>query len=276
MKKMPKKFIDRIQRTLRPYQDIVSSIKTRDVSEADTVTVIKDILADIFGFDKYQELTSEQQIRGTFCDLAIKISGKIYFLIEVKSAGITLNESHLRQAIGYGANQGIEWVVLTNAVEWRLYKIEFVQPIRHEEVARFSFVDLNAKNQDDLEKIYLMAREGLSSNAIQEFHQTAQIFNKFTIAQILLSSPVLAVIKREMRRLYPEVKAEESQLWDLLVNDILKREVIEGDKVKEIQSKIKRLSNKIEKGKQKKAEVPSIPSPANPSVSVVPDPSGEG
>lgn len=56
---------------LKRYQPIVRKLKERDISEADTVTVIKDMLCDISGYDKYTELTSEQQIRGTFCDLAI-------------------------------------------------------------------------------------------------------------------------------------------------------------------------------------------------------------
>ncbi len=90
--------LDRLQTTLKTFQNIASIQKSRDVSEADTVTLVKDMLADMFGFDKYLELTSEQQIRGTYCDLAVKIDGKIRYLIEVKSAGIALNDSHLRQA----------------------------------------------------------------------------------------------------------------------------------------------------------------------------------
>jgi hypothetical protein len=44
--------------------------KDRDVSEADTVTIVKDLLAEVFGYDKYAELTGEFAIRGTYCDLA--------------------------------------------------------------------------------------------------------------------------------------------------------------------------------------------------------------
>lgn len=56
--------LDRLQTTLKTFQNIASIQKSRDVSEADTVTLVKDMLADMFGFDKYLELTSEQQIRG--------------------------------------------------------------------------------------------------------------------------------------------------------------------------------------------------------------------
>ncbi|MDB5437842.1 MAG: hypothetical protein JWM33_269 [Caulobacteraceae bacterium] len=143
MAKLPKKFIDRVQARLKPYQAIVVSHRTRDVSEADTVTVVKDVLADVFGYDKYAELTSEQQIRGTYCDLAVQIDGKIRFLIEVKGAGSTLSEAHLRQAVNYGAHQGIEWIILTNAVEWRFYKVTFAQPISWEEITRICLPEIN-------------------------------------------------------------------------------------------------------------------------------------
>ena len=96
--KIPKRVIERFSH-IKGFQAIAASHKARDVSEADTVTLIKDILCNVFGFDKYNELTSEQQIRGTFCDLAVKIDGKIRYLIEVKAAAVDLNETHLRQAI---------------------------------------------------------------------------------------------------------------------------------------------------------------------------------
>jgi hypothetical protein len=81
MARIPKKVINRISSKLKLYQDIVANIRSRDVSEADTVTVIKDIMSDVFGYDKYLELTSEQQIRGTYCDLAVRLDGKIHYLL---------------------------------------------------------------------------------------------------------------------------------------------------------------------------------------------------
>jgi hypothetical protein len=72
MFKIPRKAQDRFTETLKRYQSIANWQKSRDISEADTVTLVKDILADIFGYDKYSELTGEQQIKGTYCDLAVK------------------------------------------------------------------------------------------------------------------------------------------------------------------------------------------------------------
>lgn len=259
MLKIPKKVIDRISINLKTYQNVASSHKSKDVSEADTVTLVKDILAYCFGFDKYQELTSEQQIRGTFCDLAVKIDSKIKYLIEVKAAGVNLNDSHLRQAISYGANQGIEWVVLTNAVEWRLYRIKFGQPVDYEEVSSFNLLEISPKKEDDLKKVFLLCREGISSDAMDTYHQHSQILNKFTIAQILLTEPVVSAVKREIRKLFPEIKVDSEQITDILNNDILKREVIEGDKVKETQQKIKKITAKLTKQAEKKVDKPESP-----------------
>ena len=39
--------------------------------------MIKDVLSDLFGYDKYADLTGEHAIRGTYCDLAIKVDDKL-------------------------------------------------------------------------------------------------------------------------------------------------------------------------------------------------------
>ena len=111
---MPKKAEARIRAGIKKYKRIVISAKNRDVNESDTVTIMTDILAEICGYDKYAEITREYAIRNTYCDLAIKIEDKPIFLIEVKAIGIDLKAKHLRQALGYAANEGIEWVILTN------------------------------------------------------------------------------------------------------------------------------------------------------------------
>lgn len=265
MEKLPKKFVERVARCLKTYQSITESQRKRDVSEADTVTVVKDILADIFGYDKYAELTSEHAIRGTYCDLAIRIDGKLKFLIEVKAAALDLVENHLRQALNYGANQGVEWLVLTNGIDWQMHKVVFSQPIDREEVARFSLQNVSAHRQEDLQTLYLLAREGVTTDAINTFHQRAQMLNKFTVAQMLLSDSVVGVVRRELRRLFPDLKVTSEQIQELLWNEILKREVLEGEKVKEVQSRIKRAANKLAKAaaRQAAAAGSTVPPDAN-------------
>jgi hypothetical protein len=254
--KIPKKVADRWPNSVRALTSVAMSHKTRDVSEADTVTLVKDMLADIFGYEKYNELTSDQQIRGTFCDLAVRIDGKIRVLIEVKAAALALNDTHLRQAINYGAHEGIEWVVLTNSLEWRLYRIKFGQPVDYEQVSAFCLADINLKNEEDQRKLFLLCREGITSDAMGIYHQHISLLNKFTVAQVLLSEPVVSCIRREIRRYFPELKIEPENISDLLTNDILKREVIDGEKVTDAQQRIKKAASKNARAQAKNISPP--------------------
>lgn len=238
--KLAKKTLDRLVSGLKKYQPIVRKLAERDISEADTVTVIKDMLTDIFGYDKYAELTSEQQIRGTFCDLAIRVEGKVHYLAEVKSAGTTLNENHLRQAVNYGAHQGIEWIILTNAITWKVYRIKFGQPIDWEEVYTFDMGTVSTRSQDDLSKIGMLCRESISSDALQAYHRQAQILNRYVIAELMQSEPVVSIIRRELRRLFDGLKVTNEELLVFLANDVIKRDALDGEAPKVAKATIKK------------------------------------
>ncbi len=256
--KIPKRAHDRLVAGLKRYQPIVGKLRERDISEADTVTVIKDMLCEVFGYDKYNELTSEQQIRGTFCDLAIRVEGKVSYLAEVKSAGTSLNENHLRQAVNYGAHQGIEWVILTNAIEWKIYRIKFGQPIDWTEVYNFDISKLSSRSLDDLGKLFLLCRENVSSDALAEYHRQAQIVNRFVIAEILQSDAVVGVLRREIRRLFETVKTSDEELRTILTNDVLKRDTLDGDPPKAAKALVKKAANALAKKANAKAAA-SVP-----------------
>ena len=92
---IPKKVADRVSAGLKRFKPVLESAKTRDVNESDTSMIVTDMLADVFGFDKYNDITREYAIRGTYCDLATKIDGKLQTLIEVKAHFEKITSSRL-------------------------------------------------------------------------------------------------------------------------------------------------------------------------------------
>ncbi|MFV1950717.1 MAG: hypothetical protein ACC630_01980 [Nitrospinota bacterium] len=72
MAKLPKKVIERLTKTVSKFQRVLKIAKDRDVNEADTVLIVGDILSEVFGFDKYMEVTSEFAIRNTYFALEPK------------------------------------------------------------------------------------------------------------------------------------------------------------------------------------------------------------
>jgi hypothetical protein len=235
---IPSKVQARLTSGLKKFQSIVSSARTKDINESDTVVIITDILSELFGYDKYSEITSEQAVKKTFCDLAIKIEGKVRFIIEIKAAGLDLKEDHIRQAVDYGSNAGVDWIILTNGISWKIFKIIFSKPVSHEIVYEFDFTQLSIKKESDLELLYYVCKESLGKSVLEDYHIQKQTFSKFFVGQLLISEPVSDSIRKLMKKLYPEVKVTNKEISNLIENEVLKREVIEGEKAEEAKKKV--------------------------------------
>lgn len=258
---VPKRVVDRFGRSVGKFQQVLKIAKDRDVNESDTVSIIKDMLAEIFGYDKYLELTSEFAVRGTFCDLAIKIDNKVEFLIEAKAIGLELKEGHMRQAIEYGANNGVPWVILTNAMTWRVYKIRFEQPINYDLVCSFSFSELDPKNEAHQRELFIICKEGLVKAAREEFHEKKSTINRFVLSALVLSDDIVAMIRRELRKLSDGVFVEPEEITQVLRNEVLKRDVLEGDDALKAQGQVRKFYAKP--GRRSKDANPPKPSDAS-------------
>jgi predicted type IV restriction endonuclease len=244
---------ERISTQLKKYQSILADARSRDISESDTVVIIVDMLADVLGYKKYSEITTEHSIRGTYVDLAVKVGNDVRFLLEAKAIGATLKDSHVKQAIDYGANNGIEWIVLTNGVHWQIYKVHFKQPIDKSLIFEFDALAVSAKSEPVVECLGNLSREGFEQSSMTSFYQQRQVTSKFSIAALLLSEPMLDKLRREIRRLSPGCKVEESELAEVLRNDVLKRDAFDGDEAKQAAEFLKKAARSAERSKAAKA-----------------------
>ncbi len=230
--------------------------KDRDVNESDTVSIINDMLGEIFGYDKYLEVTREFAIRGTYCDLAIKMDEKVYFLIECKAIGLELKDAHLKQAVDYGANKGVQWVILTNGMKWNVYKIRFEQPINYDLIFNLDFGIIDPKSDRDLELIYVLSKEGIEKNAREELYDKAQNINKFVIGNMILTENVISTIRKEIRKFTDDIKIDPQEIIEIIKNEIIKREIIDSEEAAIAQDKLKKYFRRIER-QQKVKDQPS-------------------
>jgi hypothetical protein len=237
----------------------LATIQKKDISEADTVTVINDILADVCGYDKYHEVTGQYAIRGTFVDLAVKVDENIRFLIEVKAVGIELKDIHIKQAIDYAANEGIEWVVLTNGAVWRVYNVHFGQPIEKILVCEVDLIALSPKSDEILECFGNLSRESFSKGNMADLLHQKQVTNKFTVAALLISDDVLDDLRKEIRRLGSGIKVEVDYLRALLTNEIVKRDLIDSEEAKAAVQNVKRLQRAVARKRSSEKELEQKP-----------------
>ena len=238
-----KKTEHKIQEGLNKYKRIIRNAQNKDFNEADTVAIIIDMLDEIWGYDKYEDVTSEYAIRNIYCDLAIKIRNKAKILIEVKAAGIKLKQDHTRQAVEYGTNEGTPWVVLTNGAEWHLYKVIFNRkPVVIDHIMEFNLIEMQSRNFEDLEKLYTLTKEGVtkSRSSLDEMFEHHSTVNKYMIGQLILDESTVAHLRRLIRKISPDIKVAPEVLSELISNEVLKRDVLDPESTKDYRRIINR------------------------------------
>jgi predicted type IV restriction endonuclease len=198
----------------------------------------------VLGFDKYADLTGEHAIRGTFCDLAVRIDSKLVQLIEVKAIGTELNDRHVKQAIDYAANQGVEWVVLTNGAHWRLYNVLFAKPIDKRLVAEIDLTTLDCRNEDDIERLFLFSKEGYKKGAAVDLKDRQDATSRFLLAALLLhNDSVMNIVRRELRRMV-DINVSEDEIAKVLAEEVIKRDTLEGPAADEAAKRVNRTEGK--------------------------------
>jgi hypothetical protein len=88
--------------------------------------------------------------------------------------------------------------------------------------------------------------------------------SRYFLGAMILSDTILDVVRRELRRLSPGVKIETEQIRRALEDEVIKREVVEGEKAAEARRKISRAQNRPLR-KSKGPDEPltaSLPEPA--------------
>lgn len=275
---VPAKVARRLSSGLKRFQSVISSARAKDVNESDTVMIVTDVLAELLGYDKYSEITSEQTIRSTYCDLAIKVEDKLRFIIEVKAAGMDFKDAHVKQAVDYAANKGVDWVILTNGASWRVYRLVFGKPIDKELVLEIDLLSLNPRSGADIESLALLTKEGLVKATLEDYHAQRQATNRFLLGALLLSDPSVQLLRRELRHLSPDVKVSLDDLRKALAQEVLKREVVEGEEAAAAQKRVAKASTKSAASRRPRAPRPAAPTPPEEplaSLSAFPEPDVE-
>lgn len=225
---IPPKVMGRLKAGLRRLRPILKQQKSRDVSEADTVTLVKEVLSQVLGYDKFTEVTGQYQVRGQFCDLAIKVEESLTHLIEVKAIGVPLNDRHLQQVLAYATNEGVEWVVLTNGITWQLYSVIFGKPIGTRLVAEFDVMAVDPANAEDAELLHVFTKEGAKKGAHTARKVQLEALDRHLLAALILKNRrVLSTLCAELRRLV-KVRVEPRDLPRVLEAEVIKRDVLES------------------------------------------------
>lgn len=222
---------ERLRSQLRSAQRILPPLIARDAVEGDTRAFVEMFLTDAFGYDRFQELTQEYQVRGEFADFGVRIDKQLVAFVEVKRATTKLGAKHLRQVATYAINEGVEWAVLTNGQDWEVYHLAPAPPRTDKTISTGPLVQVDLTFEVDLlgeaapsKKIDLLlylSRESMKRHQIDDLWKARRATSPKSLATVVCSERVVDAIRRELRRRTGH-NAEPTEIRELLKTTVVR------------------------------------------------------
>ena len=180
----------------------------KELDESGTRIMINRFLSDVLGYKQLEEIKTEYMIKGTYADYVIQVNTKRHFLVEVKALSFQLSEKHLRQTVNYGANEGIEYALLTNGRDFEFYKILFEQPISSRLIFALDLSDA-AGLKNGVNQLQYLHKESVVKNSFKPLWNKCEATDPYNIAGILCSDAVVKCIKKMIKARYNEKCEDE-------------------------------------------------------------------
>jgi len=206
---------DKMLLALKDYKKRYLSKELSDLDESGTRIMINTFLTSILGYQELEEIKTEFMIKGTYADYIVQTGGKRHFLVEVKAFSIDLSDKHLRQAVNYGANEGIEWALLTNGRQFQFYKILFEKPISEKLVVEIDFKSEDYDAKEALELLSYFHRDAITKGSLEKLWSRYAALEPVGLAGLLFSPHVVTFLKKELKAKY-DTRFEDEEILEAL------------------------------------------------------------
>lgn len=118
--------MDKLIQTIQAIRRKLPTLRGQGLKETPTRTIIIDPLLEALGWDVRDPDEVELEyptLDGRSVDYALKLNKNPVLLVEAKSLDDALEDvKAITQVVGYAANNGIVWCILTNGILWRVYR----------------------------------------------------------------------------------------------------------------------------------------------------------
>jgi hypothetical protein len=196
--------------TLR--EDIVRLLekahKWGDVNEANTKSLFIEPLLRALGWnvDDLDVVTREYRVYdNTAIDYALKVGEKPRLFIEAKPLNKSLDDKQfIAQTVNYANNEGVVWCVLTNGLQYRVYKSNEPADMERKLFMEIDLRKITDESQaEEIEQnLTLLSRDSIETGSLDERGEMVFTDGRVRAALInVLSNPPKAVIGALMQRL---------------------------------------------------------------------------
>ena len=188
-----------LEKELKEYKKRFLNKKYDKMDEASTRLMINFFLTDVLGYAEFEEIKTEYRIKGEYADYIIQVGRKKHFVVEVKSIELDLNEKHLRQAVNYAVNEGVDWVLLTNGSMFCLYKVLFNKPISTKKIFEYDLrKEKNVKNI--CKDLMLLSRKSVEKKELEKYWKRFEVIEPAGLNKLLYHKSVISAIRKVMKQ----------------------------------------------------------------------------
>jgi predicted type IV restriction endonuclease len=193
---------ERISAGLKRIAKPIEALRSRDAVEADTRMLVTDVLCDLLGYDKYEDLTAEYQVKGEFADYGVRVDKQLFAFVEVKRVSQKLNATHLRQVESYALKNGVSWAILTNAQHWQVYHVQALTGEQSELtlVLDVDILDVAIRPSDKADRLFLISREAVQKGRLDGFWKEKFATSEKALRPLILSDNIIDEIRKELWR----------------------------------------------------------------------------
>ena len=177
------------------------------MSEANTISTLVEPLLEVLGWNirNPDEIQREYLIRvgvkTEHVDIAVKANNRPIIFIEAKSVDTDLRDHLAEQPMKYANMGGVNWCILTNGKEWRLYNAFW--RIRGVEQKMFFKLSIN-EFKENIEKLQWLSKESMLSGKLDE---EAELEHAKRIILEWLKEEEISIVK-DVMKLDPSLKED--------------------------------------------------------------------
>lgn len=184
---------------LRNYKKKYLVEKHMDLDESGTRLMINSFLKDVLDYIELDEIKTEYSIKGTYADYVIQLENTQHIIVEVKAIQINLTDKHIRQSIGYAADEGIDWVILTNGKQWQLYRVIFGKPLQHKLVFNYDLTD-DADYKKAIIDFQYLTKKCVSKGLLEDMWSKYIATEPQNMCKFLIEDEIINAVRKKIKK----------------------------------------------------------------------------
>lgn len=158
-----------VRKVLQSVKDYWSQPNRPKLSEADTRAHFIDPLLRALGYHSIGDIQHEVYIDTAkqYLDYLLVVDALPRVAVEAKATDVGFSDAHGAQVVQYCSVLGIEWAVVTNAREWRLYHGFEKGPLAEKLLAKTDLLawETDAQYNAVFEQLWLVSKEAFQTSA---------------------------------------------------------------------------------------------------------------